>query len=157
MNGKDAFRLVLPVLPSNNNPSTSEEDITSASITVPQPIHIGAKTNNNNSRRRQGVATLDTPPSPLLPIHGGGRNISPDLVDPMESNNSSANNSFAIGGILGAAAPRSVDSNDSFLLYGSHIPSSISPPLPPRTASGTSVGAGARRNRDDEHYYTSSR
>jgi hypothetical protein len=137
MNGKDAFRLVLPVIPHNNDSPMEGIIASSAPIAVPQPIYFG------QAKTRSAVATLETPPSPFYPIHG--RNLSPDAV-------SSTSTSFAMGGILGAASPRSVDSNDSFALYGSHIPSSISPPIMPiaRPISGT-----GRHDDEDEHYISS--
>jgi hypothetical protein len=139
MNGKDAFRLVLPILPSHDGDSSMEGIITSsAPIAVPQPIHFG------QSKTRPEIVTLETPPSPRYPIHG--RNLTPD-------GSLSTSTSFAMGGILGAASPRSVDSNDSFALYGSHMPSSISPPIIP----GALQLLGTRRHDDEDEYYISSR
>jgi hypothetical protein len=137
MNGKDAFRLVLPIIPHSSEAPMEGIITSSAPIAVPQAIYFG------QSKTRSAVATLDTPPSPRYPIHG--RNLSPDGL-------SSPGTSFAMGGILGAASPRSVDSNDSFALYGSHMPSSISPPIMPIAQL---ISGPGRHDDEDEHYISS--
>ncbi|KAG8805747.1 hypothetical protein FRC17_005352 [Serendipita sp. 399] len=98
------------------------------------------------------VPTLESPPSPSYPIHGqlsngGSSPVDHDMLSPM-----GPSTSFAKGGLLGAASPRSVGSTDSFTLYGAHIPSSISPPLPPR-AQGSARASPVIY--DDDHEYTS--
>jgi hypothetical protein len=168
MNGKDAFRLVLPVLPLDPSTCLIDLPITppavnvggtmTSPIAVPQPMHI------DRSGAKGPVMSLNTPPSPLYPMDSresgdafGGVADShiPDVL-------SSTGSSFAMGGLLGAARPRSLDSNDddgssrtnSYKLYGSHIPNSISPPLPVRP---NVVRPGPVMRYEDDDYYTSSR
>ncbi|KAG8828406.1 N-alpha-acetyltransferase mak3 [Serendipita sp. 401] len=156
MNGKDAFRLVLPVIPDER----MLPDVTiSTSIAT---LNVGGKLGHATSSTIPigipgvpKVATLDSPPSPSYPIHnrlptsGSTSPSDKDMHSPMETSTS-----FAKGGLLGAASPRSVESNDSFTLYGSHIPSSISPPLPPRQQSSARATPVAYEDDDD---YTSGR
>lgn len=153
MNGKDAFRLVLPVIPYGDSESLSDatlKNISSEPIAVPQPVHI--------KLTAPAVATLETPPSPMYPIHGrqlsdasstgSGPSPSPAGILGLDA----PNGNFAIGGLLAAASPRSIESNDSFALYGAHIPSSISPPMTFRP-----VPAPRQRQYDDDDDYISSR
>jgi hypothetical protein len=138
MNGKDAFRLVLPVIP--DEPGLPVE-IATAPISVPTHLKF--------PKEKAPMVTLETPPSPVYPIHGQRATL------PETNTDNSAASSFAIGGLLSAASPHSAGSNDSFVVYGAHIPSSISPPLPPRQAH--SVANNRRGPRDDDDSYISGR
>lgn len=142
MNGKDAYRLVLPVIPDQSGSSVEIAISPSAPISVPHPMHI--KLSNQGAP----IASLETPPSPLYPIHGR------TLPESESETNIEAATSFAKGGLLGAASPRSVGSADSFHVYGAHIPSSISPPLPPRHTQSTTP---LRRSLEDDDSYISGR
>lgn len=152
MNGKDAFRLVLPVIPDESehalgmvNPS-STTTTTSAPISIPSFIRIKIPKDMGSP-----MATLETPPSPLYPIHAHRAATRAEL----STADLSASSSFSTGGMLATASPRSVGSHDSFVLYGAHIPSSISPPLPPRPAN---VATPPRRvPREDDESYVSGR
>lgn len=195
MNGKDAFRLVLPVLPvdtslasspllvntltsslANTNLHALESTSSfghSAPFTAPIAVPGGIHMNLVNLEMGK-IATLETPPSPY-PIHASThkRGVSLEEEDAERSR-------FALGGLLGAASPRSLSvdsrdpvegstpsprdspslsrvgstgSTDSFALYGSHIPASISPPLPMRARPIIPVSAVATQ----EEYYISTR
>jgi hypothetical protein len=141
MNGKDAFRLVLPVIP--DEPGLPVEITISSTAPISVPTHI------KFPKDTAPMATLETPPSPGYPIHGHRATL------PETNTDDSAASSFSIGGLLSAASPHSAGSNDSFVLYGAHIPSSISPPLPPRPASFMTNNRA--RPRDDDDSYISSR
>jgi hypothetical protein len=141
MNGKDAFRLVLPVIPDESGPSVEITISSTAPISVPTHIKF--------PKDAAPMATLETPPSPLYPIHGHRDTLLETNVD------DSAASSFSMGGLLSAASPHSAGSTDSFVVYGAHIPSSISPPLPPRPAH--SATNSRRRSREDEDSYISGR
>ncbi|PVF93953.1 acyl-CoA N-acyltransferase [Serendipita vermifera] len=179
MNGKDAFRLVLPVLPLD--PSTCLIDLpitppvqSVVGGTMTSPLAVSQPMNIDRSGAKGPNVSLNTPPSPLYPMDarevnfglGGGAGDVADSPTRSPDILSSTSSSFAMGGLLGAARPRSVDSSgdeeergnsrtNSYQLYGSHIPKSISPPLPVRP-SVARVGPVTRYD-DDDDYYTSSR
>ncbi|CAG7851061.1 N-alpha-acetyltransferase 30; AltName: Full=L-A virus GAG protein N-acetyltransferase subunit MAK3; AltName: Full=Maintenance of killer protein 3; AltName: Full=N-terminal acetyltransferase C complex catalytic subunit MAK3; Short=NatC complex subunit MAK3; AltName: Full=NatC catalytic subunit [Serendipita indica DSM 11827] len=140
MNGKDAFRLVLPVIPEENLffPSAKATAVTDKAvqsstvpIAVPQPMHISSL-----GTAKHKVVMLETPPSPGL-LHAS---TAPPATRLNKTSGLGVDGErFALGGLLGAAAPRSVESTDSFALYGAHIPASISPPIPPRPTGNTDI------------------
>lgn len=222
MNGKDAFRLVLPVLPlesslspletmnsvssnitdiggmesnsstegsspSNNQPSASSRGEYTAPISVPLRVYQAAHFNLPTEPMGK-ISSLDILPSPVYSFKGqtGRGGLSGVDDDAMARSRPR----FALGGLLGAASPRSlsVDSRDSgildspssslgsgnsgigstpsltrmgstssadsdvFALYGSHIPASISHPIPKRSHTAPSVTVRA-----DEEFYISTR